>query len=121
MPCVVFKIDEKKKELVDEKIGNSAESYDDFWLPYWKVTAPSTDHLEVGLYQGEYFETGKATAKGDVYSFDVVMLVLLTGKKALEEGTRLVTWVLGDITILEITRNYVGEVFGMHSRGLPKR
>uniref|UniRef100_A0A803NDK7 Uncharacterized protein n=1 Tax=Chenopodium quinoa TaxID=63459 RepID=A0A803NDK7_CHEQI len=67
MPCVVFKIDEKKKELVDEKIGNSAESYDDFWLPYWKVT------------------------------------------------------VLGDITILEITRNYVGEVFGMHSRGLPKR
>lgn len=47
----------------------------------------------------EYFDTGKATAKGDVYSFGVVLLELLTGKKPtdeafVEEGTKLVTWVI---------------------------
>ena len=47
----------------------------------------------------EYFDTGKATAKGDVYSFGVVLLELLTGKKPtdeafIEEGTKLVTWVM---------------------------
>ena len=47
----------------------------------------------------EYFDTGKGTAKGDVYSFGVVLLEQLTGKKTmdeafLEEGTKLVTWVI---------------------------
>lgn len=46
----------------------------------------------------EYFETGRATTKGDVYSYGVVLLELLTGKRPtdesfLENGTRLVTWV----------------------------
>lgn len=50
-------------------------------------------------HSAEYFDTGRATAKGDVYSFGVVLLELLTGKKPtdetfMEEGTKLVTWVI---------------------------
>lgn len=46
----------------------------------------------------EYFDTGRATTKGDVYSFGAVLLELLTGKRPtdesfIEEGTKLVTWV----------------------------
>ncbi|KAK8591491.1 hypothetical protein V6N13_031533 [Hibiscus sabdariffa] len=46
------------------------------------------------------FLHGRATAKGDVYSFGVLLLEILTGKKPtdeafLEEGTKLVTWVKG--------------------------
>ncbi|KAF6134541.1 hypothetical protein GIB67_022281 [Kingdonia uniflora] len=51
-----------------------------------------------GYLAPEYFDTGRATAKGDVYSYGVVLLELLTGKRPmdeafLEEGTKLVTWV----------------------------
>jgi serine/threonine protein kinase len=50
------------------------------------------------LCGAEYFETGRATTKGDVYSYGVVLLELLTGKRPtdesfIENGTRLVTWV----------------------------
>ncbi|KAF7141372.1 hypothetical protein RHSIM_Rhsim06G0187700 [Rhododendron simsii] len=50
-----------------------------------------------GYLAPEYFDTGKATAKGDVYSYGVVLLELLTGKKPtdeafIEEGTKLVSW-----------------------------
>ncbi|XP_038685213.1 receptor-like serine/threonine-protein kinase At1g78530 [Tripterygium wilfordii] len=51
-----------------------------------------------GYLAPEYFDTGRATIKGDVYSFGAVLLELLTGKKPtdeafFEEGTKLVTWV----------------------------
>ncbi|KAG9149971.1 hypothetical protein Leryth_010038 [Lithospermum erythrorhizon] len=51
-----------------------------------------------GYLAPEYFDTGKATTKGDVYSYGVVLLELLTGRKPtdeafVEEGTKLVTWV----------------------------
>ncbi|GMY33468.1 receptor-like serine/threonine-protein kinase At1g78530 [Fagus crenata] len=51
-----------------------------------------------GYLAPEYFDTGRATAKGDVYSYGVVLLELLTGKKPtdeafIEEGSKLVTWV----------------------------
>ncbi|KAJ1254044.1 hypothetical protein BS78_03G001000 [Paspalum vaginatum] len=51
-----------------------------------------------GYLPPEYFDTGRATTKGDVYSYGVVLLELLTGKRPtdesfLENGTRLVTWV----------------------------
>lgn len=54
--------------------------------------------LPDSVFAAEYFETGRATTKGDVYSYGVVLLELLTGKRPtdesfLENGTRLVTWV----------------------------
>jgi hypothetical protein len=46
----------------------------------------------------ENFDTGRATTKGDIYRFRVVLLELLTGKRPTDEsivdnGTNLVTWV----------------------------
>ncbi|XP_076958566.1 receptor-like serine/threonine-protein kinase At1g78530 [Bidens hawaiensis] len=51
-----------------------------------------------GYLAPEYFDTGRATTKGDVYSYGVVLLELLTGKRPsdatfVEEGTKLITWV----------------------------
>lgn len=56
-------------------------------------------HKTLEIFCAEYFDTGRATVKGDVYSFGVVLLELLTGKKPtdeafIEEGTKLVTWVI---------------------------
>ena len=61
--------------------------------------------LNLLLHVAEYFETGRATTKGDVYSYGVVLLELLTGKRPtdesfLENGTRLVTWVSIRLTLL---------------------
>lgn len=52
----------------------------------------------------EYFDTGRATTKGDIYSFGVVLLELLTGKRPtdesfIENGTNIVTWVNADTLI----------------------
>ncbi|KAJ4765507.1 Leucine-rich receptor-like protein kinase family protein [Rhynchospora pubera] len=51
-----------------------------------------------GYLAPEYFDTGRATTKGDIYSFGVVLLELLTGKRPtdesfIENGTNLVNWV----------------------------
>ncbi|KAJ4980597.1 hypothetical protein NE237_031434 [Protea cynaroides] len=51
-----------------------------------------------GYLAPEYVVTGRPTAKGDFYSFRVVLLELLTGKRPMDEefideGTEMVTWV----------------------------
>eukprot|EP00250_Pteridium_aquilinum_P008007 c17599_g1_i1 orf=661-1869(+) len=52
----------------------------------------------LGYLAPEYVETGKATRQGDVYSYGVVLLELITGKRPTDEGfaekgINLVTWV----------------------------
>ena len=42
-----------------------------------------------GYLDPEYFNTGKLTAKSDIYSFRVVLLELLTGQKSVWHGSSL--------------------------------
>jgi len=49
-------------------------------------------------YGAEYMETGKITEKGDVFSFGIVLLELLTGKRPtdnffMEGDISMVQWV----------------------------
>jgi hypothetical protein len=46
----------------------------------------------------EYAYTMRVTMAGNVYSFGVVLLELLTGKPAVSEGTELAKWVLRNST-----------------------
>ncbi|PNY10874.1 leucine-rich repeat receptor-like tyrosine-protein kinase at2g41820-like protein [Trifolium pratense] len=48
----------------------------------------------VGYIPPEYAYTMRVTVAGNVYSFGVILLELLTGKSAVTEGTELVKWVL---------------------------
>ncbi|KAL8459620.1 hypothetical protein ACS0TY_036928 [Phlomoides rotata] len=54
----------------------------------------STIAGSAGYVPPEYAETMRATATGNVYSFGVVLLELVTGKEAVSEGTELTEWVL---------------------------
>ncbi|CAK9268503.1 unnamed protein product [Sphagnum jensenii] len=45
-----------------------------------------------GYVDPVYYATGQANEKNDVYSYGVVLLELVTGKRAIENTTSLVTW-----------------------------
>ncbi|KAL0365823.1 UNVERIFIED_CONTAM: putative leucine-rich repeat receptor-like protein kinase [Sesamum radiatum] len=56
----------------------------------------STIAGSVGYIPPEYAYTMRVTAAGNVYSFGVVLLELLTGKPAVSGGTELAKWVLSN-------------------------
>ncbi|KAL3641806.1 hypothetical protein CASFOL_012621 [Castilleja foliolosa] len=56
----------------------------------------STVAGSVGYVPPEYAYTMRVTAAGNVYSFGVVLLELLTGKPAVSKGTELAKWVLSN-------------------------
>ncbi|TKY46156.1 Leucine-rich repeat receptor tyrosine-protein kinase PXC3 [Spatholobus suberectus] len=74
-------------------------------IEHYKVIDPSksTGNFSavagsVGYIPPEYAYTMTVTMAGNVYSFGVILLELLTGKPAVTEGTELVKWVLRNST-----------------------
>lgn len=94
-PILLFDLTSKTvmlKSLKEPQIGD---------IELCKVIDPSksTSSLSavagsVGYIPPEYAYTMRVTLAGNVYSFGVILLELLTGKQAVTEGTELAKWVL---------------------------
>nr|GMD63756.1 leucine-rich repeat receptor-like tyrosine-protein kinase PXC3 [Ipomoea batatas] len=61
--------------------------------PSHNKRTPSVVAAAVGFVPPEYAYTMRVTTSGNIYSFGVIMLELLTGKQGVYEGIELATWV----------------------------
>ncbi|CAO2204984.1 unnamed protein product [Urochloa humidicola] len=100
IPAVIHRDIKSSNVLLDHRMEARLS---DFGLATL-IAQPGGSHVSTlvagtfGYLAPEYFDTGRATTKGDVYSYGVLLLELLTGKRPthesfLERGTSLVTWV----------------------------
>ncbi|KAL9229082.1 hypothetical protein vseg_004594 [Gypsophila vaccaria] len=96
-PILLFDLGSKTvmlKSLKEPQIGD---------IELCKVIDPSksTSSLSavagsVGYIPPEYAYTMRVTTAGNVYSYGVILLELVTGKQAMSEGTELAKWVLSN-------------------------
>lgn len=68
-----------------------------------------------GYLDPEYVITQELTEKSDVYSYGVVLLELITGRRAIQDNKNLVEWsqefLASDFRITELVDPYLGDTF----------
>ncbi|OAY78928.1 Serine/threonine-protein kinase PBS1 [Ananas comosus] len=76
-----------------------------------------------GYLAPEYFQHGKLSDKTDVYAFGVVLLELITGRKAIDQSRpqgdeNLVLWVKEEVEVSPVESDHVGAVLLCYGGGL---